>query len=1025
MKKLFAILVVIILSYSISYGQITVRGKVTDSKGETLIGVSVALKSNRTIGAITDFDGNYTIKIPDTASKVLVISYIGYVTSEESFQGVNGEVVVKNFVMVSSTQDLKSVDINAKAVKTKDYYVENVKKNSATTIDYVSSESMKKTGDNNVVSAIARVSGVSTNGGFITVRGIGDRYVKTAVNGSRIPTLDPFTNNIKLDLFPASLVDNIIITKTASPDLPGDWAGAYISIETKDYPDRLEVNAETTVGYNQQSTFKEVITSQRSNTDWLGYDNSLRDHDHSSFVANINAPSQYQQFVALGLGDYFNSLGVNEQNWGDGTTRGDTYFKLGLVQLGLLAPALINDEAAFQAARSEYNNGEYRSEAFKIINSNVPASGQSFPVNWNVSTRKAPLNFSQSFSVGNQFDLRGHPLGFIAGFRYGSSTLYDDHSTANRASVVGDGNGSYINSVSNRLVQQNSIESNGWSALFNLAYKLNNNNTLSFLFMPNFNGVNKVRKSLDRQDAYTVATLSQFYEQRKQLVYQFKSEHFVPILKLKLETNASYTRGESSAPDFKNLQYWINDDGTYQIGGTIGDGIHRYYRYLSDNLLDTRISGEFPIGDKPGLSRKVKLGGSYQRIDKKSDQYDYTVEFGQNLVPLFNEDIDDYLNIDKFGITSSIDVNGIPYSAIQAYYSDASTFADHNFGYSNIAAGYFLIDYTIIPKLRATGGLRIEKAYVFTDVNAFDSLGLPENDPRRTYNAAYPIANPGKLDDVDYLPSINLIYKINANEQFPVNLRFNYSQSIARPSIRELSDVLAYDYELRSPVFGNSKLKTVHIDNYDMRLEYYFKSNDNVSVSLFYKDFRDHIELLNSGGYTWQNVDKSNVKGIELEGRKIITKQLEFRANVSFVKSETNFVRQRLEIKDGIKVYIPLDTVSRAMFGQAPYALNAILSYSADSLGLVITAGYNVQGPRLVIASDLKEIPDVYELPRNLLDLKITKTIGKHFKVSFTVKDILNEPIRRSYKYSEGYDVLDYDKFTYGTNYVLGVAYKL
>src|SRR4030095_3337513 len=135
---------------------------------------------------------------------------------------------------------------------------------------------------------------------FITVRGIGDRYVKTTVNGSRIPTLDPFTNNIKLDLFPASLVDNVLITKTASPDIPGDWAGAYISVETKDYPDELEINMESSFGYNSLSTFQEVISSQRSNTDWLGYDNSLRDYDHSQYVNAIINPSQYEQFVALG-----------------------------------------------------------------------------------------------------------------------------------------------------------------------------------------------------------------------------------------------------------------------------------------------------------------------------------------------------------------------------------------------------------------------------------------------------------------------------------------------------------------------------------------------------------------------------------------------------------------------------------------------------------------------------------------------------------------------------------------------------
>ena len=146
--------------------------------------------------------------------------------------------------------------------------------------------------------------------------------------------MDPFTNNIKLDLFPASLVDNIFITKTASPDLPGDWAGAFLSVETKDYPDQLSVSVETSFGYNNQSAFKEVITSQQSSTDWLGYDNGFRDHNHKSFVPTNMSPTKYQEFVALGLGNYFNSIGVTEH-----TPWNDTYYKLGLVELKLLTPA--------------------------------------------------------------------------------------------------------------------------------------------------------------------------------------------------------------------------------------------------------------------------------------------------------------------------------------------------------------------------------------------------------------------------------------------------------------------------------------------------------------------------------------------------------------------------------------------------------------------------------------------------------------------------------------------------------------
>jgi len=208
---------------------------------------------------------------------------------------------------------------------------------------------MKKKVDNNVASEITRITGVSaTSTGMITVRGTGDRYLKTTINGSRIPTLDPFTNNIKLDIFPASLVDNIVVAKTASPDLPGDWAGAFISVETKQYPEALAVNLENSFGYNQQTSFQEVISSERSSTDWLGFDNKFRDRDHSDYVQFNNKPTKYDEFAALGLSDYFKSLGITGS-----TPWNDTYFKLGLVELGLLGKAQFDDPNAFESAKQK------------------------------------------------------------------------------------------------------------------------------------------------------------------------------------------------------------------------------------------------------------------------------------------------------------------------------------------------------------------------------------------------------------------------------------------------------------------------------------------------------------------------------------------------------------------------------------------------------------------------------------------------------------------------------------------------
>ena len=685
--------------------------------------------------------------------------------------------------------------------------------------------------------------------------------------------------------------------------------------------------------------------------------------------------------------------------------------------MGLLAPGLINDVTAFEKAKTQYNNGSYHSEAFNTINDGAVKAGKSFPNNWNTSTRNVPLNFSQSLSIGNQTNLFGKPLGYLFGFRYGSSMLYDNDFKSNRLRY----DGSFESSTDGQI----SKETNGWSALFNLAYKFNSNNSISFLFMPNLTGVNNILSSVNHADSTQfLITKSQFYEERKQLVYQFNSEHYFPGPDIKIELNTSYTKGNSSAPDFKNLQYWKDyKSNTYQIGGTIGDGIHRYYRYLSDDLLDTRINAEMPIDNKPGLVRKIKIGAEYQKNNKISDQYDYNLYFGSLAYPLQNEDLDTYFSLNKFGIHNYSDNSG-NHNTIDYYYSLYNSPANHTFGNSSIIAGYAMIDYIVATSLRFSGGIRVEHADLFTDVYRYDSLGYGYNDPRRKYKEGYPLANPGKLNEIDYLPSANLIYKLNNNESAPKNIRLNYSSTVARPSIRELSDIAMFDYEYRSYVLGNSTLKTVHIKNYDLRFESYYKSGDNLSVSLFYKDFKNHIELVNIGGYTWQNVDKSRVLGIELEGKKILSKHFEFRANVSFINSLTKFTRKRIQIDpQGTKEYIPIDTIKRPMFGQAPFVLNSMILYRSDSLGLTLTLSYNVQGPRLTIASDVKEIPDVYEISRHLLDFRVTKTLNKYFNLAFTVKDILNSAVRRSYKSSEGW--VDYDKYRYGTNFLISISYKL
>jgi outer membrane receptor protein involved in Fe transport len=234
-------------------------------------------------------------------------------------------------------------------------------------------------------------------------------------------------------------------------------------------------------------------------------------------------------------------------------------------------------------------------------------------------------------------------------------------------------------------------------------------------------------------------------------------------------------------------------------------------------------------------------------------------------------------------------------------------------------------------------------------------------------------------------------------------------------------------------VVGNSDLKIANINNFDLRLESYFKSRDNISLSVFYKDFTNHIELINTGNaYTWQNIENSYVAGVELEGKMNIYTSLEFRANITLVNSRSTYDQYDITIKDNgeLEQGAFQEHVSRTMFGQAPYIINGILSQKIDSIGkldsigLALAVSYNLQGPKLVIPG-LYDKPDIYEYPSHMLDFKVSKNLGKYFNISITIRDILNAPIRRAYRRDNGEWLNDYDRYRYGTNYLFGISYKL
>ncbi|MFT4833743.1 MAG: hypothetical protein ACI8WP_000498 [Flavobacteriaceae bacterium] len=279
MKKLIIFSLVILSSFALSAQNGFIRGSVIDdSTGEELIGVTVMV-SGTSKGAVTDFDGQFNISIEPGVYNIQV-SFVSFqpitITGLEVKSG--GVNLVNEIRLKESVEELEAVVVTAQATRTTEAALLTVKKKSANLLDGISSASFRKIGDNDAASAAKRITGVSIEGGrYVYVRGLGDRYTKTLLNGMDVPGLDPDRNTLQMDIFPTNVLDNIIVSKSFTADLPADFTGGLVNIETKDFPEMKTMNASFGLGYNPKMHFtSNYLSYDGGSTDFLGFDDGTR-----------------------------------------------------------------------------------------------------------------------------------------------------------------------------------------------------------------------------------------------------------------------------------------------------------------------------------------------------------------------------------------------------------------------------------------------------------------------------------------------------------------------------------------------------------------------------------------------------------------------------------------------------------------------------------------------------------------------------------------------------------------------------
>ena len=270
-----------VCSFSFARAQTAgLSGRVLNEKNEPVSGASVKVVSTAE-GTTTNIEGRYILKLIPGKKYELEFSAVGYeskiVTDVEVAEGKVNEL---NIVVAIAAKSLEGVIVSAKRSSARLETVASAiqfQKNTNTVASVISAESIRRSPDKNTGEVLKRIPGVSLQGGrFVVVRGLADRYNQEMLNGILLTSTESDRKAFSFDMFPAQIVDNIVINKAFVPEFPGEWAGGLIQINTKDAPARDFFNVQVGTGFNSQTIGKDFYTSRGGKTDWLGVDDGAR-----------------------------------------------------------------------------------------------------------------------------------------------------------------------------------------------------------------------------------------------------------------------------------------------------------------------------------------------------------------------------------------------------------------------------------------------------------------------------------------------------------------------------------------------------------------------------------------------------------------------------------------------------------------------------------------------------------------------------------------------------------------------------
>jgi hypothetical protein len=885
-------------------GKIT--GRVIDATtGQGIADAGVQLVGT-TIGVQSGVDGRFTMLRVPAGTVTLQVRRIGY-----GAKSVTGLMVPANGVLEQDIS-LKSAELQLAAVTTTANKEKgsvndalNAQKNATNVVNAITAEQIAKSPDADAAQAAQRVSGVTVQDGkYLQARGLGERYTTASLNGARIPSPEPERKVVPLDLFPAGLLQEVSVSKTFTPDQPGDFAGANVNIRTREFPARRQITYSTSVGANTSVTGKTLPFAPRAGGELLGFASSAR-----------NLPS------AISGANFFSNV-----------------------------------------SQSQYNQ-------MALQQRNV----------WNATPRNGGLNGSFGASTGGNTIL-GKRVGYVLSGNYG----YSEEARTNERFAVGNQGPNNTVVPLTSVAGQTGRSSIQWGGIANISTMVGKSNRLSLNTTATRSADNEARmdRGFDENLNDSIARTTLRYVERGVATANLQGEHQISD-RNRTSWAATYASTTRKEPDRSDVVYSRDASGKYTLLGSL-DGARRLYFNLDETNATAQVDHSLNIGPVANQNF-LKVGAYLRSTDRTAAAPIYA------FISRADESVRAQSPSVIFGAAQACAncnlINVQPIGQAGSYTANDQT-----------VAGYLMSDWGLTSRIRVIAGARYEKA----DINVLSST-------QGGFTAS------AKLNNADVLPSLLVNTKLSETQ----NLRFGVTRTLARPEYRELAPITFRDVLGGVSVTGNDKLRRSLIDNVDLRWEAFPNPGEVLSVGVFYKRFDspiERVESATSGAYQarFQNALNATNIGVELEGRKQLgmlgqwAQPLSLFSNVTVMQSRVN-----LDTTQGLTV----TDKTRRLVGQAPYVVNAGLSYSNLSGSTNATILYNVVGDR-IFAAGVMPLPNIVEKARNVVDLSLRFPVMGSLSGRMDARNVLDA----RYRYMQGN--LEREGYNAGRSLSLGFSWK-